>query len=313
MDGTQGYQRVCGMLGMDAGRVLLKVPKEVQAQVTEIRMYAQRPAALVAPGKIWFLDMQGNLYSRPPAGAFSLDRESLKEIFVSLCGWAVHSHQSELSKGYISVRGGHRAGIAGTAVVEDGKVTAVREITSIALRIARQSPGASGRLIREVFPERLCGVLIAGAPASGKTTMLRDLAQQVAGGRAGGICRKVCIVDESGEIGSCFGGQGCSQLGCCDLLSGYPKMQGLEIALRFFSPEMIVCDEIYTKEECAAVEQAANGGVCVVTSVHAASFMELERREIYRRLVDTGAFEQVVLLQGAQSPCNISEIRRTGK
>jgi stage III sporulation protein AA len=63
----------------------------------------------------------------------------MQDSLVSLCGWAVHSHQQELTNGYISVRGGNRRRIAATAVVEDRKVTAVRECyhPSI-LRIARK-------------------------------------------------------------------------------------------------------------------------------------------------------------------------------
>ena len=107
--------------------------------------------------------------------------------------------------GYIAVRGGHRGGVAATAVVEDGLVASLRDITSINLRIAREIFGCADQLIRGYFMDRPCGLLLAGAPASGKTTLLRDLARQLSSGTPG-VYRKVCVVDESGEIGASSGG-----------------------------------------------------------------------------------------------------------
>lgn len=123
-------------------------------------------------------------------------------------------------------------------------MTAVREITSVNLRIAREIYGAADPLIRGYLADRLRGILLVGAPASGKTTLLRDLARQLADGAVGRYV-KVCVVDESGEIGAASGGGIQNDLGVCsDLLSGYPKDRGLQIALRYLSPEVIICDEV---------------------------------------------------------------------
>ena len=58
---------------------------------------------------------------------------------------------------------------------------------------------------------------------------------------------------------------------CCDLLSGYPKQVGMQSAIRYLSPQVLLCDELYRPQEVEAVEAAANSGVAVVTSIHAGS------------------------------------------
>ena len=74
--------------------------------------------------------------------------------------------------------GGHRVGVCGTAVYEENRVSGIRDISSLNIRIAREVYGAADELLRELDKE-ISGLLIAGPPSSGKTTILRDLARQL--------------------------------------------------------------------------------------------------------------------------------------
>lgn len=308
MDGDRKYLSAIGMLGGRMAEMLRLVPVDMQARVTEIRLREGRPVCLMAGGETHFTDPDGQPLPSPE-GALIAGRDDLRDAFVSVCGWAVHSHQKELTDGFVAVRGGHRAGIAATAVVREGKVTAVRDITSINLRVAREIYGAADPLVRQCFAEGTPGLLIVGAPASGKTTLLRDLARQLACAPCG--YKKVCIVDESGEIGGASSGAPANDLGVSsDLLFGYPKAKGLQIAVRYLSPQVMVCDEICTTEEIEAVAAAANSGVAVITSVHAASEAELLRKPQLEPLLQTGAFTYFALLAGAAHPASIARIGR---
>ena len=113
---------------------------------------------------------------------------------------------------------------------------------------------------------------------------------------------KVLVCDERGELGACYGSVPQNDLGSnCDLLTAYPKAEGIMIALRSFSPDIIICDEVASEEEAAAIEIGLNSGVCFALSLHAGSVKELRRKPIARRLAQTGAFDTAVLLSGRES------------
>lgn len=306
MDGDNKYLAAARMLGGRLAKPLSQAPAALQKRVTEIRLRVGRPICLMAGGETRFIGDDGRAADGPEE-ALTATKQDLQDAFVSVCGWSVHTHQKELADGFIAVQGGHRAGIGATAVVQDGRVTAVRDITSINLRVAREIYGAADALIQRCFLEGTPGVLVVGAPASGKTTILRDLARQLACGPCG--YRKVCVVDESGEIGGASSGTPANDLGVSsDLLFGYPKAKGLQIAVRYLSPQVMVCDEICTEEEIAAVIAAANSGVAVVTSVHAASVEELTRKAQLRPLLRAGVFTYFALLAGADRPATIAQV-----
>ena len=290
MEQDRCYLEAAGRLGERMRRELERLPSGEQGRVTEIRLRLGRPLCLMQGIRPLFLGQDGRPSPHPPQNGVIVGREDLRESFVSLCGWAVHSHQKELIEGYIAVKGGHRAGIAATGVVEEGRLTAVREVTSINLRIARQIPNVADRLLQECFSQGPQGVLLAGPPASGKTTLLRDLARQLADG-ASGRYWKVCVVDESGELGAASDGEVLHNLG-------------------YLSPQVLLCDELYRPEEVEAVEAAANSGVAVVTSIHGGTLEELLRKQQARRLLETGAFQWVALLAGADRPAQIQELRK---
>ena len=106
--------------------------------------------------------------------------------------------------------------------------------------------------------------------------------------------RKVAVVDERGELaGTCIGVPQ-NDLGlCCDILDGYPKAEGILQAVRTLSPDIVVCDELGSMEDVAAVEQGLNAGVTLVSSIHAGSAEELLHRKQAVRLLETGAFGTV--------------------
>lgn len=313
MNDQNRFHAAADMLTEHIRMRLLKIPEGIKAKATEIRLRVGRPISIVCISDSYFLGVNGEALKNAGHGAYILTKPDMHACFVSICGWAVHSHQNEMANGYISVKGGHRAGIAATAVLDDnGKVTAVRDITSINLRIAREIIGSAKQLVKEHLSDKLRGLLIIGPPSSGKTTLLRDMARQLSVGENERYL-KVCVVDESGEIGASFGGELQNDIGVCsDLLTGYPKAKGLEIAVRYLSPQVIICDEICSQPEVAAVELAANSGVAVITSMHAADFSEFMRKPQAGRLLEIGVFERVVLLCGADKPSMIKEVKRVG-
>lgn len=285
------------------------LPVEIKAWAQEIRLRSGRPIVLSLPEGPLFMTSVGSPVFSPCTGLLCADKHDVEEAFRIICDCSVHSHQREIQNGFVTLRGGHRAGICGTAVTEGGFISNIRDISSINLRIARDIKGAANEVAGIIeFGGRVTGTLIFGPPGCGKTTVLRDLARKLSTGIHGKLYR-VAVIDERGEIAATFKGQPQNDLGpCCDVLDGYPKGEGIMQAVRCLSPDVVICDEIGGEEDEKAIEQSLNAGVTVIASAHAGSLPELMARPQTARLLATGAFKTVVCLAGKERPGVISGV-----
>jgi stage III sporulation protein AA len=192
------------------------------------------------------------------------------------------------SQGYITAQGGHRIGLCGEVVILQGKSAGVKNPTSVCIRIARDLKGLINRT------SLLEGsVLIIGQPGSGKTTLLRDLIRY----RSERSSSSVAVVDERGELfppGFVTGRR-------TDVLVGCNKREGVEMALRTMGPRCIAVDEITSQYDCASIQSAAWCGVSLLATAHASSVSDLKNREIYRPLMQTKLFQQIIVLQQDKS------------
>lgn len=274
--------------------LLLQLPEAVRAETSEIRLRVNKPISLWSSGNTWFLTENG--VTLLPERGIRAEKADIYESFRILCSYSVYSHQEQICEGYVTLHGGHRVGLGGTAVMHGNMITGMKDITSLNIRVARQMNGCADQLLQMVGNLN-GGLLLAGPPASGKTTLLRDIARQLSSGVFDRI-NKVTVVDERGEIcGACQGEYGNDLGPCCDVLDGFPKATGMLFALRSLSPEYIICDELGTQQETDALVQSVNAGTAVIASIHAGSFSELTARAQARALLQSGAFARVALLE----------------
>lgn len=290
--------------------VLYKLPPEIKKEVQEIRVRVNKPLALSIKNKTLFVTQNSEL-TQEPQNAVAAAMSDIAESFQNICCYSVYSHQNEIKNGFITMRCGHRVGLCGTAVISNGKITSVRDISSLNVRIARQIKNAAQQVMQRIGKIN-GGVLICGAPCSGKTTILRDMAKRISQGIECESMR-TCVVDERGELSGTYSGIAKNDLGISDILNGYPKGEGIMQSLRALSPEVIICDEIGAQEDISAVEQGLNSGVYIIATVHASSYTELLKRKQALNLIETGAFNTVVMLSSRASPGEISEIVRLGR
>ncbi len=194
------------------------------------------------------------------------------------------------AQGYLTAPGGHRIGICGQCIVQEGSVTGIREITSLCIRVARDFPGLAERI-----PCENRSVLILGPPGSGKTTLLRDLIRRISNHRQG----SVSVVDERGEL---FPDTGEFSAGySTDVLTGCGKPQGILSALKTMGPSWIAVDEITAQEDCLALIQAGWCGVKLLATAHASNRQDLLQRKVYRPLAECGLFDTLVVLNRDKS------------
>ena len=224
---------------------------------------------------------------------YIINSSEVKECFRRFCDFSVYAYINEIKNGFITIEGGHRIGICGTAVMEDDNVFNIKDISSVNIRVAKEITGSSDKLKFDVK-----NLLIVSPPCCGKTTIIRDLCRRI------GNRRKVSVVDERGEIAGMCNGMPCFDIGAMtDVLSLAPKKKGIEYMLRSMSPEYIVTDEI-ADSDCETLKKAVTSGVHIVATAHGNSVSEtLERLN-----VDKAVFDNIVLLSNKYGMGTIEEV-----
>ncbi len=268
-------------------KALFLLPDSIKADVREIRMRTGKAVALTLSCGIRFLSVDSNV-STSPFGCVKADKKDLEESFRLICFRSVYSHLNEINNGFVIMRGGHRAGISGTFCGGGG----VTFVSSLNLRIAREFFGAA-----DFLKGRYGGLLIAGPPGSGKTTVLRDFIRSLSSGLYGEFYR-VAVVDARGEISASFEGVAYNDLGeNTDVLLGIEKGEGAEIAVRCLYPHFVAFDEIGNERELSGISNCISAGVNIITTAHVKDQNDLMKREITRRLLISGAIDTVAVLK----------------
>lgn len=297
------YNQAISVLNQNIYQILIKVPNDIKDAIQEIRLRVNRPIMLYSNNKTYYINNDGSITEKESNVISS--QKDIMECFKNICCYSVYSHQRELIEGYVTIKGGHRVGLCGTAVVNNGNITGIKDISSLNIRIAREIKGSANQIIDLLgYDEIIKGLLIIGAPSSGKTTILRDLSRQLSlNGKF-----KVVVVDERSEIGSVWSGINQNDNGLSDILDGYPKGQGIIQAIRVLSPDIIICDEVGTVSEISAIEEGLNAGVGIITTAHASTISDIKNRKQIQMLLSTGAFKNMVILKNRNKPCQIDRI-----
>ncbi len=290
-------EKILRKLPSEVNERILQLPESMVDDFEEIRLKTFQDTLIISSGR------EISLHD-----GRTVTPDILDETLNRLLDYSFYAYEEELSKGYITIEGGHRVGICGTVTLREGKVHLIKDISSLNIRRSRQIIGASKNIINAVYDKNsgtIRNTLIISPPKCGKTTILRDLARSLSyEGHRVGIC------DERSEIAGCYNGESSYDLGSrSDILDGCPKAEGILMLIRSMSPDVIITDEIGKKEDVGAIEAALCAGVKTITTIHGSSYEDVENSAV-GELIKKHIFETLVFLSAVPSTGTVKRIMK---
>jgi len=245
---------------------------EELSTISELRIRSGRRCSLVISGERVGL-------------AYRLSREEMRRLFICVCEGSVYAHRDTIADGYVTMEEGVRVGVAGEARYEGGELLGVGEVYSLIFRIPTDVCTVSDELLSHWQSVRR-GMLIYAPPSVGKTTALRALAGMISRGKN---AKNVVILDDRREfLPDDYKGAN------VDILRGYHRARGMQIALRTMSADVVVIDEVGSSEEVSSVLEFANSGIQLLATAHAETSGQLLLRAPTRAMLQSGAFDVLV-------------------
>ena len=275
----KAWQQAIGCL--PASRAAYFAALDRQGEIEELRLRVGLPPAVRIAGR------------ESPLACAPVSAQELRETLSRAARYSVHSYAESLRHGFVTLAGGHRLGVCGTAAEENGQVITVRGLSSLNLRIARQYPGLGEQIALWVGEKPPQSVLLLSPPGLGKTTLLREWVRLVSDRGY-----TVAVADERSEIAALADGAPQFAVGrCTDVLEGCSKKQAALMLLKTMSPALIAFDEITAPEDVEAVSLCPHCGTAVLASAHAADVDDLRQRPLYRALLGLHVFRRAVVIE----------------
>ena len=300
MNGSESYVQAARALPPRLRREALSLPEQEQSRAEELRLRVGWPMTVLLEG------------GERPLGGPPVEEEELEQLVEIASHASLHTVLDQVRRGYLTMEGGHRIGLCGTAVSREGEIHALRALSSANLRVARQVKGAAAPVLDGLCPGgRLADTLILAPPGLGKTTLLRDLIRSVSQGE-GCTPLRVSLADERGEIAALYNGRPQLEVGRrTDVAEGCPKAQGLMLLLRAMNPQVLAVDEITAPEDVQALITAAGCGVTLLATAHGEGRTGLERRPMYRPLLEEKLFRFLAQIrrEGERYVYTVEELR----
>ena len=275
-------------------------------ELKEIRMRIGQPLLLLYQNREYFLLETGG-FGIEAKQVHIVTREEMQETMEYISNYSLYAYENEIKQGFLTVQGGHRVGIAGKVVIEQGIVKRISQIGMLNIRLSHEKKGCS----KDILPllkeqDDFCHTLIISPPGGGKTTVLRDLIRALSSEKEK---MTVGVVDERSELAACYMGVPQNDIGVrSDVLDGCPKAEGMLMLVRSMAPDVIAVDEIGSPEDARSILYAINSGCGILATIHGSSVEDYLNKISLNELVINNVFERIIYLSDSKGPGTIEGI-----
>ena len=259
--------------------------------LSELRLRSGYPIFGLFKGKKVYLSESGVTLDKN--NAIMCSQEILAEIIENVTEKSLYAFNDRLKQGFITSKNGVRIGVAGECVCDNNKVITIKKIASLNIRIPHEIKNCSAKIFNKLFLKEIFNTLIVSPPTKGKTTILKDIARKF----NEYTDYAVLIIDERGEFGQISGEN-------VDLIKYSDKNYALNYAIRSMSPQIVITDELQTREDWKSAEQVATGGVNIIASCHGKSAEDLKKKEFFIKNI----FDRYVFLDAEKPAGTVREI-----
>lgn len=306
------YDYVVKNLCEELNIILTQIPSIYKEKVEEIRLRNGGPLTISYGARDYFISANGNI-SCDPSRAVIIREEHIKNTFQLISNYSVYAYEEEIKNGYITIKGGHRVGIGGKVIYGSNGVETIKNISSLNIRIGREVLGVSDNVISYLVkkPRIFYNTLIISPPQCGKTTLLRDIVRNLSNGFGSLDSQgfKISVVDERSEIAGMYKGMAQNDIGIrTDILDGCLKSDGIMMAIRSLSPDIIAVDEIGNKRDVEAINEALRAGIKLIATIHGSSLEEVKNKSSMKELFEENIFERFLILDRSKGVGTIKEI-----
>lgn len=233
---------------------------------------------------------------------YIVSQSEILQILERLCENSIYAYKNQICEGFITVKGGHRVGITGSCVIENGKIINIKYISSLNFRIAREIINCSNKILGEIIDEKnetIFNTIIVAPPGKGKTTILRDTIRRLSNGIKEINFRGMnCgVVDERGEIAACYKGVPQNDIGIrTDVIENVSKKKGIHMLIRSMAPQIIACDEIGSSEDILAIKYALFSGVKGIFTMHGKSIEDVKNNTEIYSLIENKEVQKILFI-----------------
>lgn len=258
-------------------------------KLAELRIRNGAPVSVWYNGLYRFLCENG--ITKDPAEAFIAEKSEAESVVLRACNRSLYTVTETLKRGYISIGGGIRIGVCGSAVTSGDTVTAVKDFTSVNIRLPHEIKGCASVVFSKTVGNGIKNTLIISPPGAGKTTVLRDLCRQISDRGF-----NVLLCDERYEIAACSRGVPTLDVGrCTDVISGADKRSAFTAGIAFMRPDVIIADELFDVD-LGGLLRAVHCGVSVICTAHARDYADIKQKAGYAAIIGSHIFERFVVI-----------------